>query len=111
MKKVFLVIAIVALVLGFFYFDLDRLLTLQGLQEGLDQFETWRAAQPLLVGGAFLLLYVFVTALSLPGATLMSLLGGFLFGSFVGTAAVVMSATIGASIIFIAARTAMAHLR
>ena len=55
----------------------------------------------------FTLAYIGVTALSLPGATVMSLLGGLLFGPALGTALVVISATIGAAVIFQAARTAV----
>ncbi|MGE0409802.1 MAG: TVP38/TMEM64 family protein [Amphiplicatus sp.] len=54
----------------------------------------------------FMLVYMASTALSIPGATILSLLGGFLFGIFVGTAAVVVAATAGATLIFLAARTA-----
>lgn len=54
----------------------------------------------------YMLAYIAVAAMSLPGATFMSLLGGFLFGAIIGTCAIVSAATIGATIIFGAARTA-----
>lgn len=57
--------------------------------------------------GLYIAAYIGVTALSLPGATLMSLLGGFLFGNLAGTGAVVLAATIGATLIFLAARSAL----
>ncbi len=60
------------------------MLTLEGLKTGLGQFESQRAAAPILIGGAFILFYVAVTALSLPGATIMTLADGALFGTLLG---------------------------
>jgi len=57
---------------------------------------------------AYMLIYVAVTALSLPGAVIMTLAGGFLFGAATGAAVTVVAATIGATLIFCAARTALA---
>ena len=104
MKKIGLVIAILLLVVGFFHYDLDRLLTLDGLKSGLVQFEAWRAEAPLLVGSAFLLLYVVVTALSLPGAVIMTLAAGTLFGLFWGTVIVSFASSIGATLAFLVSR-------
>ncbi|MGO3407232.1 FAD-dependent oxidoreductase [Marinomonas sp.] len=104
MKKIGLVIAILLLVVGFFHYDLDRLLTLDGLKSGLVQFEVWRAEAPLLVGSAFLLLYVVVTALSLPGAVIMTLAAGTLFGLFWGTVIVSFASSIGATLAFLVSR-------
>ena len=59
--------------------------------------------------GAYALLYIAVVALSLPGGAILTIAGGFLFGGFAGTAITVVSATIGAVIIFQAARTAFAE--
>ncbi len=104
MKKIILLTVIAAIVVGFFYFDLDRLLTLEGLKSGLTQFESWRGAQPALIGGAFLLLYVLVTALSLPGAAVMTLAAGALFGLLWGTVIVSFASTIGATLAFLVSR-------
>ncbi|MEL0635464.1 FAD-dependent oxidoreductase [Marinomonas sp. TI.3.20] len=104
MKKIGLVVIIVLLVVGFFHYDLDRLLTLDGLKSGLTQFETWREESPLLVGSAFLLLYVVVTALSLPGAVIMTLAAGSLFGLFWGTVIVSFASSIGATLAFLVSR-------
>ncbi|WP_133010816.1 FAD-dependent oxidoreductase [Marinomonas flavescens] len=104
MKKIGLVVIIVLLVVGFFHYDLDRLLTLDGLKSGLTQFETWREESPLLVGSAFLLLYVVVTALSLPGAVIMTLAAGTLFGLFWGTVIVSFASSIGATLAFLVSR-------
>lgn len=104
MKKVFLLILVGALVAGFFYFELHHWLTLSGLKSGLVQFEQWRSAQPLLVAGAFLLLYVLATALSLPGAVVMTLAAGAMFGLVWGTVIVSFASTIGATLAFLVSR-------
>lgn len=104
MKKIGLVVIIVLLVVVFFHYDLDRLLTLDGLKSGLTQFETWREESPLLVGSTFLLLYVVVTALSLPGAVIMTLAAGTLFGLFWGTVIVSFASSIGATLAFLVSR-------
>ena len=104
MKKVILLTVIGAMVVGFFHFDLNHLLTLEGLKSGLTQFESWRTARPLLVGGAFLLLYVVVTALSLPGAAVMTLAAGALFGLMWGTVIVSFASSIGATLAFLVSR-------
>lgn len=104
MKKIALLVLIAALAAGFFYFDLNQLLTLDGLKSGLAQFDTWREESPLLVGGAFLLLYVIVTALSLPGAVIMTLAAGALFGLLWGTVIVSFASSIGATLAFLVSR-------
>ncbi|WP_100636773.1 FAD-dependent oxidoreductase [Marinomonas sp. ef1] len=104
MKKIALLVLIAALATGFFYFDLNQLLTLDGLKSGLTQFDAWRDESPLLVGGAFLLLYVIVTALSLPGAVIMTLAAGALFGLLWGTVIVSFASSIGATLAFLVSR-------
>jgi pyruvate/2-oxoglutarate dehydrogenase complex dihydrolipoamide dehydrogenase (E3) component/uncharacterized membrane protein YdjX (TVP38/TMEM64 family) len=104
MKKIGLLVLIAAIVAGFFYFDLHQLLTLDGLKSGLTQFEEWRSASPVLVTGGFLFLYIVVTALSLPGAVIMTLAAGALFGLVLGTVIVSFASSIGATLAFLASR-------
>ncbi|CAA0080443.1 Mercuric reductase [Zhongshania aliphaticivorans] len=104
MKKIVLLTVIACLFIGFFYFDLDHLLSLEGLKNGLSEFETQRAAHPVLVGGAFLALYVLITALSLPGAAVMTLAAGALFGLAWGLFIVSFASSIGATLAFLASR-------
>lgn len=104
MKKAILLTMIAVLVVGFFAFDLDQLLTLEGMKSGLIQFEDWRSAYPILIGGSFLLLYILVTALSLPGAAVMTLAAGALFGLFWGTVIVSFASSIGATLAFLVSR-------
>ncbi|MGE0184089.1 MAG: TVP38/TMEM64 family protein [Parvularculaceae bacterium] len=84
-----------------------RYLTLDALKEHRAALEAFVEGNLVYALILYALAYIAVTALSLPGATIMSLLGGFLFGPVVGTAAVVVAATIGAAIIFSAAKTAV----
>ena len=104
MKKIALIAAFAALVVSFFAFDLHQLLTLEGLKAGLADFESQRAAEPLLTAGLFLLAYVLVTALSLPGAAVMTLAAGALFGLGWGTLIVSFASSIGATLAFLASR-------
>lgn len=78
--------------------------TLQAKKEG---FQAFTADKPLLSALAFIGAYIASVALSLPIATLLTLLGGFLFGKWLGTLLVVTGATIGASIIFTIAKTSL----
>lgn len=103
-KRVSLVLVMAILMSAFFYFDLHQVLTLEGIQESLDKFEALRASSPLLVGGAFFAIYVLVTAMSLPGAAVMTLVGGALFGLFWGTLIISFSSSIGALLAFLVSR-------
>ena len=93
---------VLAAVVGFFVLG-DRI----GFHTLADNRETllgWRDANYALAAVIFMLAYVVVVALSLPGALMMTLLGGFLFGLAVGGALTLVGATIGATLIFLAAR-------
>ncbi len=104
MKRSLIILAIIALVASFFVFDLDRWLTLEGMQAGLGQFETWRQARPILLAGGYFLIYVIVTALSLPGAAVMTLAGGALFGLGWGLLLVSFASSLGATLAFLVSR-------
>lgn len=103
-KKILLVVVLVALSAAFFIFDLNEWLTLERLKEGQAQFAAWQAQSPLLVGLLFTLLYIAVTGLSLPGAAIMSLAAGALFGLLWGTLIVSFASSIGATLAFLVAR-------
>jgi len=104
MKKLILLLLIGLLAAAFFLFDLHQLLTLDGVKAGLEQFETWRSADPLMIGGVFFLFYVVVTGLSLPGAVLMTLTAGALFGLLWGTVIVSFASSAGATLAFLVSR-------
>ncbi len=103
-RKFAIVGAILLLIVSFFYFDLDRWFTLEALKASQVRFEEWRAASPWLVAGAFFVVYVLVTALSLPGAAVMTLAAGALFGLLTGTVLVSFASSIGATLAFLVSR-------
>ena len=72
----------------FFYFDLGRFLSLDYLKQSQARFQQLYEQHRFAVLGAYMLIYVIVTALSLPGAAVMTLAGGGLFGLVTGTVAV-----------------------
>ena len=89
---------------AFFALDGQRYLTLETLQQNrnaLLEFTQQHYWQALLIA---VVVYTAATAISVPGAVLLSLATGFLFGRWVGTGVIVISATIGAALVFLAAR-------
>lgn len=103
-KKLLLITVLLALGLAFYFFDLHQWLTLDSLKQGQAQFEQWRQASPLLVGLLFTLLYILITGLSLPGAAIMSLAAGALFGLLWGAVIVSFASSIGATLAFLVSR-------
>jgi uncharacterized membrane protein YdjX (TVP38/TMEM64 family) len=99
-----------ALVAGAWASGATRLLSFEALGEHRAALDGWVAARPVLAAGAYVVAYVVVVALSLPGGVVMTLAGGLLFGAWVGTALTVVGATIGACLLFLAARSALAPL-
>jgi pyruvate/2-oxoglutarate dehydrogenase complex dihydrolipoamide dehydrogenase (E3) component/uncharacterized membrane protein YdjX (TVP38/TMEM64 family) len=104
MKKMVVLGLVLALVLAFFAFDLNQLLTLEGLKAGLARIKTLRTESPLRVALVYFAGYVLVTALSLPGAVVMTLAGGALFGLAGGTLLVSFASSLGATLAFLASR-------
>lgn len=104
MKKLLILSAAALLAFGFFALDLNRYLTLDGMKASLGQFEAQRAASPVVVGLVFFLVYVVVTAVSLPGAAILTLAAGALFGLSMGTLIVSFASSIGATLAFLASR-------
>lgn len=100
-----LVIALIVLAIGaFFALHLDRYLTLEALKSGRSTFEAVQGQSPWLFAGAFFAVYVLVTALSVPGATILTLAGGALFGLGVGTVLISFASTLGATLAFLTSR-------
>ncbi len=87
-----------------------RLLSFEALAEHRAALGAWVAARPVAAAAAYVGAYILVVALSLPGGAVMTLAGGFLFGPWLGTALTVAGATIGACLLFLAARSALAPL-
>lgn len=80
------------------------MLSFETLRENRQTLLAWRDANYLAAAAGYMLLYVIVIALSVPGGAVMTLTGGFLFGLVAGTAMTVVAATTGATLIFLAAK-------
>ena len=104
MKRIVLLLLIAALIIAFFAFDLDHWLTFEALKQSQARFDALRAEMPWQLASIFFLIYVAVTALSLPGATVMTLAIGGVFGLAAGTVLVSFASTIGATLAFLASR-------
>ena len=102
--------AIALAVVGVFATGLHEFLSFEALRDHHAVLQRHVAAAPLLAGAVFVVLYAGAVALSLPGAAVMTLVGGFLFGTIAGGLLVVLSATVGASLLFLAARSAFYDL-
>ncbi len=90
-----------------FAFGLDDYLTFESLHENRMLLEGFISDHRVLAPVVFFLVYATVVAFSLPGGAVMTIAGGFLFGNVLGTALVILSATMGAVAIFTAAKTAL----
>ncbi|WP_339489860.1 FAD-dependent oxidoreductase [Pseudomonas sp. EL_65y_Pfl2_R95] len=103
-RKILLMGVILALLGSFFVFDLGQYLSLDALKAQQASLNAQVSAQPLLAAGVFFLIYVAVTALSLPGAALMTLLGGALFGLGEGFLLVSFASAMGATLAMLSSR-------
>jgi uncharacterized membrane protein YdjX (TVP38/TMEM64 family) len=90
-----------------FAFGLDHYLSLDVLRDNRAALLAIVEDHPLATAAGFVLAYAGVVALSLPGATVMTLAGGFLFGTWLGTSLNVLSATMGSALLFLIARSAV----
>ncbi len=103
-KKIVIAVAVVALIGGFFIFDLGRFFTLEYFNAQRDAILAYREANPALSALVYFALYVAVTGLSLPGAAIMTLVGGAVFGLLWGTVIVSFASTLGATLAFLVSR-------
>lgn len=100
-KLPLIIIAVVALIGAFAFRDF---LSFEALRDNREALIAFRDSNLVLTVLAFMAVYIAVVAFSFPGATIVTLTGGFLFGTGLGTMLNVTSATIGATLIFLAAR-------
>ncbi len=104
LSRFILVGVILGLIALFFFFDLKQYLSLTYIKDQQAAFAEYYAQNPVATIGGYMLIYIVTTALSLPGAALLTLLGGALFGVITGTIVVSFASTIGATCAFIASR-------
>ena len=103
-SRIALLLLIASLVAGFFIFDLGQYLTLDYIKSQQAQLDGLVAAHPLVIAAAYFLIYVLVTAVSLPGAAIMTLAAGAMFGLWWGLLLVSFASTIGATLAMLVAR-------
>jgi uncharacterized membrane protein YdjX (TVP38/TMEM64 family) len=104
MKKVILALVLLGALVAYFVFDLGQILSLESFKASQADIVAAKDANPVLYISGFFLLYVAVTGLSIPGAAIMTLVAGALFGVLVGTIIVSFASTIGATLAFLSAR-------
>lgn len=102
--KVLLLALVGVLIACFFLFDLGRFFDLQFIKAQRHAFETYYAEHPGVTIAGYVVVYLAVTALSLPGAAILTLVGGALFGLVIGTVLVSLCSTAGATLAFLVAR-------
>ena len=103
-SRLIVLLVIVALIAAFFAFDLGRFFSLDFFKAQQASIAGWYDAHPLQTLAGFFLLYVAVTGLSLPGAAVLTLVAGALFGLLVGTIVVSFASSIGATLAFLSSR-------
>jgi uncharacterized membrane protein YdjX (TVP38/TMEM64 family) len=100
-------LALLALAAGsFFALHLDMYLTFEALRENRAELGQFVAEHAVLASLLYVAIYAAVVAASLPGGAVLTVTGGFLFGAIAGTLHVVLAATLGATLLFLIARTA-----
>lgn len=104
MKKAILALLLIGAIAAYFIFDLGQILSLENFKASQAEIIAAKDANPALYIAGFFLLYVAVTGLSIPGAAIMSLVAGALFGVVIGTLIVSFASTIGATLAFLSAR-------
>ena len=102
--KFLLLVLAAGLIAAYFLFDLKQYFDLAYLKSQQAAIEDVYATRPLLAAGVFFLLYVAVTGLSLPGATIMTLAAGAIFGVLWGSVIVSFASSVGATLAFLASR-------
>ena len=103
-KKIGLLLLLAALVALYVTLDLGRFLSLDYLKSSQSAFEALYAERPWQVIGVYFVIYVVATALSFPGAVILTLAGGAIFGLLWGTLIVSFASSLGATLAFLAAR-------
>lgn len=106
LKRFGLLFFLAALLIAFFYFDLYRYLSFDVLKQYRFDLVKWTQSHVLYATLLFAVLYVSVVATSVPGAAFLTMTAGFLFGPTLGAVIVVLSATLGAYILYLAVSTA-----
>ncbi|MBD3324251.1 TVP38/TMEM64 family protein [candidate division KSB3 bacterium] len=103
-SKIIIVCVVILLIILFYVFDLGQYFSLEYIKSSQERFAQLYEAHTVLVIATYMGIYIVMAALSLPGAAVMTLLGGALFGRLIGTLAVSFASTIGATLACFVAR-------
>ena len=104
MKKILVVVIVVALIAAYFIFDLGQFLNLEYIKAQQGRIMEYRDANPVQTALMFFVLYILITGLSLPGAAIITLVAGAIFGLVVGSILVSFASSIGATCAFLVSR-------
>ena len=105
MKRIIIFLAIIAsIIFAVSYFDIGSYLSFSELKARQAEFQTSVEQNPVTSAAIYFIIYILATAASIPGAVILTLAGGALFGLFKGTLLVSFASTIGALIAYLAAR-------
>ena len=104
MKKLPILLILIATIAAFFIFDLGQYFNLEFIKANQAKFNQQYSDSPLLTAAIFFAIYVLVTGFSLPGATIMTLAGGALFGLTTGLIIISFASSIGATLAFLFSR-------
>ncbi|HCY85678.1 MAG TPA: pyridine nucleotide-disulfide oxidoreductase [Desulfobacteraceae bacterium] len=103
-NKLIIVAGIIVLIAVFFLFDLDRFLSLSTLKSELDNLRAFYRNNQFFSITVYMVGYILMVSLSLPGATVATLAGGAVFGLWTGLIVVSFASTIGATLAFLVSR-------
>ncbi len=106
-KKIIVLAVLVLAIIAFFTLDLGRYFSLSFVKQSQAEFSQYYAQHPVKLTLGFFAVYVLITALSLPGAAIMTLASGASFGLVWGTVVVSFASTLGATLAMLAARTVL----
>ncbi len=108
-SKTLLLGAMVIIALLFIQYDIESYLTIDSIKSNQSLMDSYYHKNPCITIGTFFLGYVLITALSLPGATIMTLVAGALFGNITGIIVASFASTIGATLAFLVSRFLLRH--
>jgi pyruvate/2-oxoglutarate dehydrogenase complex dihydrolipoamide dehydrogenase (E3) component/uncharacterized membrane protein YdjX (TVP38/TMEM64 family) len=104
LQKILILLVVAIGAIAFFAFDLGRYFSLDFVKQSQGQIAALYADQPVKISMAYFVIYIAITALSLPGAAIMTLAGGAVFGLLWGTVLVSFASTVGATLAMLVAR-------
>jgi uncharacterized membrane protein YdjX (TVP38/TMEM64 family) len=104
-RRVWIALAVIALLVVLRFSGFDRYLSLETLRSHHRELMAFVDGNIAIAGFVYVAIYVGTVTLSLPGALLLTLTGGFLFGPLIGALLTILSATTGATLVFLFART------